>query len=184
MSEHLRELLRQWADGYATENEDLDLVYTRDLAERLRKTRAALKEVPTQTRAWRCFHCGDTFTDPELARDHFGLDQSATPVCQIPDLAHLLRLQEYELRQHREEDSLLIREAYSLGSEHHRKLQDEEEKGYARGLADGRGLTAELVKQVRLLVENVGGPGSNGYHAGKSYDAQTAVVRLLKDFPD
>jgi hypothetical protein len=86
--------------------------------------------------AWRCFHCGDVFTDPQLARDHFGADLSATPVCQIPDLAHLLRMQEYELRGHREEDSQIIRQVYALGSEHYRANQDAEEKGYARGIED------------------------------------------------
>lgn len=149
---------------------------------------AAIHALFTQARAgkelpvWRCFHCGETFTDPELARDHFGTDQLATPVCQIPDLAHLLRLQEYELRRYREEDSQVIRQVYALGADHHGKLRDEEEKGYAHGLKDGRGLADELVKQVRLLLENDGREGS--YHAGRCFDARAEIVKLLKDFPE
>jgi hypothetical protein len=132
--------------------------------------------------AWRCFHCGEVFTDREAARDHFGADQLAEPVCQIPDLAHLLRLQEYELRRHREEDSQIVRQVHALGGEHYRKEQDAEEKGYARGLADGRGLTAGLVKQVRVLLANDGRDGA--YHAGKVFDARAAIVEALKDFPE
>lgn len=162
---------------------DIQAQHDRDMKQRAEQVER-LRQRITEIEGWRCFHCGEVFNSSDAARDHFGASIDATPVCQIPDLAHLLRLQEYELRRYREEDSAMARQFHSLGAEHHRKLQDEEEKGYARGLADGRGLTAELVKQVRLLVENVGGPGSKGYHAEKSYAAQTAVVRLLKDFPD
>jgi len=144
--------------------------------------RAELQKL-TIGREWRCFHCDEVFTDPQLARDHFGAEQLATPVCQIPDLAHLLRLQEYELRGHREEDSKLIREAYAAGADHARKLQDEEEKGYARGLKDGRGLTDELVKQVRRMLAHDGFGGTE-FRMAAHGDARRAVVHLLKDFPE
>lgn len=32
---------------------------------------------------WVCFHCGEHFTTPGSARDHFGASQGATPGCQI-----------------------------------------------------------------------------------------------------
>lgn len=32
---------------------------------------------------WTCFHCGETFTTPGAARDHFGCDQSDDPACRI-----------------------------------------------------------------------------------------------------
>lgn len=32
---------------------------------------------------WTCFHCGETFTTPGEAKDHFGCDQSFDPACRI-----------------------------------------------------------------------------------------------------
>src|SRR6266705_6174210 len=88
---------------------------------------------------WRCFHCDDVFTDKDAAREHFG-DQG-DPACKLNamegGLLKLVRDQEDELQQRRQEDTASYREFHSLGSDHARALQHEEEKGYARGLADG-----------------------------------------------
>jgi len=32
---------------------------------------------------WTCFHCGDTFTTPGAAQDHFGCEPSNDPACKI-----------------------------------------------------------------------------------------------------
>lgn len=32
---------------------------------------------------WTCFHCGETFTTPGSARDHFGAEPSAEPGCMV-----------------------------------------------------------------------------------------------------
>lgn len=38
---------------------------------------------PQPEHGWTCFHCGETFTDRHLARDHFGHYPSAYPACQL-----------------------------------------------------------------------------------------------------
>jgi hypothetical protein len=98
---------------------------------------------------WRCFHCGDTFTKAQerWAREHFGSDQDALPVCQmrLPGESHLLTLlrkMEAELRAHRAEDTDLWRSLYAMSADHAVALRREEERGYAKGLADGRALLA------------------------------------------
>lgn len=97
---------------------------------------------------WTCFHCGETFTTVGAARDHFGADPLATPGCQIKageerGLLMALRKAEAELARYRADDSDMDRKLYAMQAEHRAALQREEEKGYARGLADGQALAAE-----------------------------------------
>lgn len=99
---------------------------------------------------WRCFHCGDAFTKAQErhARDHFGDDQDAKPVCQIrlageAALITLLRKQERELARYRSEDCDTLRVLHSMRADHARALRREEERGYEKGLADGRAVHAE-----------------------------------------
>ena len=94
---------------------------------------------------WRCFHCGDAFTraHERWARQHFGADQDALPVCQmrLPGEHHLLtilRKQEDELNAYRSEDTDLWRSLYAMSADHAAALRREEEQGYEKGLADGR----------------------------------------------
>lgn len=94
---------------------------------------------------WRCFHCGETFTKPQerWAREHFGRDCSAEPVCLIRSagenaLLSALRAAEDELAGYRAEDSLIIRSMHSMSADHVRALIREEEKGFARGLEDAK----------------------------------------------
>jgi hypothetical protein len=83
---------------------------------------------------WRCFHCDESFTDEEQAALHFGTNQYHNPACQV-DAKHLREL-ESELARYREEDTDLHRQIWRMQAEHHAALRREEEKGYARGLAD------------------------------------------------
>jgi hypothetical protein len=99
---------------------------------------------------WRCFHCGETFTKAQerWAREHFGDDKSATPACEYrlageSALISLLRKQERELARYRAEDSATLRALYAMQADHRSALIREEERGYAKGLADGRGLAQE-----------------------------------------
>lgn len=94
---------------------------------------------------WRCFHCGDVFTQAQerWAREHFGADQDALPVCQmrLPGEWHLLtvlRKMEAELRSYREEDTDLWRSLHAMSADHAEALRREEERGYSKGLADAR----------------------------------------------
>lgn len=94
---------------------------------------------------WRCFHCGDTFTKAQerWARMHFGRDEGELPVCQmrLPGEQHLLtalRKAQDELASYRAEDTDLMRAIDAQSADHATALRREEERGYAKGLADGR----------------------------------------------
>lgn len=109
------------------------------------------------TRGWTCFHCGEHFDDNvagrERAREHFGEYIGATPACQIWGanrswrrgyrlLIRQCRSYYGELRdlQRRvsSEDTAKDREINSMMARHRAELIEQEELGYARGLADGR----------------------------------------------
>ena len=90
---------------------------------------------------WRCFHCGEVFTDRAMAAEHFGDHLQGDPACNLNamegGLVKLVRSQEEELRRFRMEDTASYREFYRLGADHAAAMRREEERGYARGLADG-----------------------------------------------
>jgi len=90
---------------------------------------------------WTCFFCGETFTTPGAARDHFGGDPLDNTACQIKageerGLVMALRKAEDELRRYRNEDSDIDRKYYAIQSDHAIALRRAEEQGYARGLID------------------------------------------------
>lgn len=98
-----------------------------------------------EQKTWRCFHCDEVFTDREVAADHFGvqIDGLADDVaCKLNAteglLVKMLREAQEELRQYHQEDNAAFRQFYALGADHSTALRREEEKGYARGLADAR----------------------------------------------
>lgn len=99
--------------------------------------------------AWRCFHCHEVFTDEGTAREHFGFSELETPACKLNategGIVGLVRRQAEQIEQYHREDTASYREFYSLGSDHVRALQCEEEKGYARGLADARAETPTVL---------------------------------------
>lgn len=97
---------------------------------------------------WRCFHCGDSFTDRAAAAEHFGRSEVREPACFV-DIA---KYREMEAIQERyiEEDTDLHRELARLQNDHAIALRREEEKGYARGLADAaksRGEGADVIQK-------------------------------------
>lgn len=99
-------------------------------------TKAAAQATPqSKQTVWRCFHCDETFTDAESAALHFGKSVMQSPACLI-DIAEY-RAMEQRMRSYNEEDTALHREIHGLQAQHQVALKREEEKGYARGLADG-----------------------------------------------
>lgn len=110
-------------------------------------------------KTWLCFHCDEIFTDPSEAAEHFGNALYDTPACQLTKdekgLVGLLREAHFQLRRYQDEDSQSYREFYSLGAAHSTALMREEEKGYARGLADGRALTPIVDEETARLKERV-----------------------------
>jgi hypothetical protein len=90
---------------------------------------------------WRCFHCDEVFTDQFAAGIHFGADQAATCACVLPHEQHLvehIRNLEAQLDGYRDDRDKVMQSIMTLETEHRRALQDEEEKGYGRGLKDAR----------------------------------------------
>ena len=109
---------------------------------------------------WTCFHCGDTFTTPGSARDHFGHDPGSATACKIKaggerGLLMELRKAEDELTRYRNEDQALARDLYTLQSRHSGALMDAENLGYERGLRDYQKIEGErntlLSERVKLL---------------------------------
>lgn len=94
---------------------------------------------------WRCFHCDATFTKAQVrwAREHFGRDEGEEPVCLIRTAGESALLTAYrnaqdELASYRADDTDLHRTLYAMQGDHAQALRREEERGYAKGLADGR----------------------------------------------
>lgn len=99
---------------------------------------------------WRCYHCGEAFTRAQerWARLHFGRDEGELPVCQMrtPGEHHLLealRKAQDELARYRAEDHDLMRAIYAMRADHATALRLEEERGYEKGLRDGRAALQE-----------------------------------------
>ncbi|HEM8998852.1 TPA: hypothetical protein U2T46_000887 [Burkholderia cenocepacia] len=84
---------------------------------------------------WRCFHCDEVFTDQESAALHFGTSERQSPACSIDVTEY--RAMERRMHAYNEEDTDLHRTIHRLQAQHQTELRREEEKGYARGLADG-----------------------------------------------
>lgn len=95
---------------------------------------------------WRCFHCDEVFTRAVDAAEHFGADQGSEAACKLAahhgHLVNYIRDLETELHRHRAEDSDVMRSIMTLECDHRQALIREEEKGYARGLRDGRAIHA------------------------------------------
>lgn len=130
-----------------------------------------MTHIPPQnvTVGWRCFHCDEYFTGDQRAEAalHFGADQAAEPACKVAaqdgGLVAYIREQAAELEGYRAEDTELHRRIQSMICDHARELRAEEEKGYARGLRDGRALndTPEhdpLYEKAVALVREHGKP--------------------------
>ena len=90
---------------------------------------------------WTCFHCGETFKDEAMARDHFGARAEQKPGCVIKverggerGLLHALREAEDLVARHMEEDSDIHRLMRQLQHKHKEALCSAEEVGYRRGL--------------------------------------------------
>ncbi len=98
---------------------------------------------PMPSQGWTCFHCGDHFTTPGAAQDHFGNTPMADPACRIKvgeerGLVMALRRAEAELERYRADDSDMAREMHGMRAAHTVALRDAEQLGYDRGLADMR----------------------------------------------
>jgi Zn finger protein HypA/HybF involved in hydrogenase expression len=104
-------------------------------------------EVSAAPKEWRCFHCDEVFTDEAAARAHFGSYGPrilSEPACQI-DAAEY-RAMERRMADYNAEDADIHRQMARMEHEHKTALRREEEKGYARGLADAVKYPNDLIK--------------------------------------
>lgn len=138
---------------------------------------------------WRCFHCDDVFTSRSEASAHFGYEIDATPACKIaPDLRGLvkfIRWQEGELQRYRREDSDAARQFYAIGAEHSRALRREEEKGYARGLTDGRvEMREECAKIADAMADDQQATNEEFPDHAKAYETWRTAVTHYRSVAD
>jgi hypothetical protein len=109
---------------------------------------SATSHTEIEAKSWRCFHCDEVITSEVDARNHFGRDQGCETACRIKAagefaLLQALRNAEDQLARYHNEDSDVLRAMWSMQSDHSIALRREEEKGYARGLKDGRELVTD-----------------------------------------
>ena len=83
---------------------------------------------------WRCFHCGEVFTDTASAQLHFGRSEMREPICHVDQVKY--REMEADLQRYRDEDTDLHREVHRAHNQGQEKASRAEEAGYAKGLGD------------------------------------------------
>lgn len=110
---------------------------------------------------WTCFHCGETFTTPGSARDHFGADPLKDPGCRIKageerGLLMALRKAEAELdkllAERCAEESEAERDHYRLLAAGVESARSAEEAGYAKALRDIEAGKVEREHAERIIA--------------------------------
>lgn len=150
--------------------EDARLIYEIILKPLLTPQTDRVAEVEKQ---WRCFHCGEVFTDHDSARAHFGSDE--IPACCLNakegGIAAKLRQVEHELDRYRSEDSDVDRQFYAMRADHAVAVRRAEEDGYGKGVRDMNAQLAAAEKQceeLRRALEQI----RDGYLGDQTAEAQ------------
>ena len=120
-------------------------------------------DVAVEVTQWRCFHCGDVFTDPARARQHFGRTEDSTPACVIKgaDGGLLKALRDAEEQaddaiQAMHAESTDAAKAYNRQRRRHTQaLIAAEESGYEKGLRDGCLTTSDETAKLREALEEI-----------------------------
>ncbi len=97
----------------------------------------------TDKREWRCFFCDEVFTDRKEAALHFGCEVTDQAACRTvtadeKGLLLIIADQAKQLWQWRNECDPLGQVLSLIDSKLSRDTRDAEERGYQRGLEDGR----------------------------------------------
>ena len=120
---------------------------------------------------WRCFHCGDWFTDRREAQLHFGGEMDSVPACKIKGseggLVRAIRDAQLEcakLLQQLHNDGGEVMQAYhSMSRRFSETARSCEETGFQRGVD-------QSFDPIRALLEQMdadgGWPGKNAFIAG------------------
>ena len=142
--------------------------YIADIQE-LEAQLAAANQKLAEQQGWKCFHCGDTFTDEKDAREHFGTQQTSLPACRIEGGAvrgvlTALRDAEEQLARYYDEDGDVSRLMSKMTNRHTEQLRCAEEIGYERGLKDSATLlaTARQTGRNEVLNNPIGEMQQNG----------------------
>lgn len=112
---------------------------------------------------WRCFHCGDYFSDRQCAKQHFGIDEGKTPACLIAgaDGGLLKALRDAEeqadeaIQRMHDESTDAAKAYHRQRCRHTQALIAAEESGYEKGLRDGQALAPQPTQDVGPLVDDV-----------------------------
>lgn len=109
----------------------------------------------SKSKGWRCFHCDAYIISKEEALQHFGPNEISYTACQI-DIEKYRQMEELHL-QNIHEDTVRDRIIYAMHAQHLIDLRCEEEKGYARGLADGQKKEQTSMPMIPLseMVERI-----------------------------
>lgn len=133
---------------------------------------------------WKCFHCGDVFTNPKHAAEHFGQGESDIVACKLKHseghLVTLIRKLESELSSYRRDDSHILRAWMAKEAEHAQALIREEEKGFSRGVADMRRLHEATREALRQCVIKVGYTFEPDGYLPQFIDARDAMRSATK----
>lgn len=131
---------------------------------------------PHPAHGWTCFHCGETFHASGLAEAHFGHHVDGEPACRLNrkerGLAFQLREAEQQLERYRMEDSNTDRAMHAMRADHAVALIREEEKGYAKALADIRAQGWQSPEDAQAAIAALNVP---------ALEAEVASERTLKE---
>lgn len=110
-------------------------------------------------RSWRCFHCDEVFASADAAREHFGSSELDEPGCKMLAKGELELLRDYRDMAARwqrcvSEDCDASRIYHSMSAKIATAEREAEQKGYDRGLEDGRlrAVPQGVPDDVRRLV--------------------------------
>ena len=139
---------------------------------------------------WRCFHCGEAFTDESCARKHFGPDEGSVVACVIKagserGLLGALRKAETELADAwhaiHSESTDAAKAYYAQMSRHQEQMRLCEENAYERGLGDGRELAEAHLAEVTKERDEVAKWAAVQHAAADRYAEQlTAAQQSLR----
>jgi hypothetical protein len=112
---------------------------------------------------WRCFHCDEVFWTAELAQIHFGVNEMCEPMCAINHRKY--REMELAVERAAAEDTETDRAMHRMAADHRTALIREEEKGYAKGVAEMQNLTKEALLDATAHL--VAATFAYKYHASR-----------------
>ena len=100
---------------------------------------------PMPKHGWTCFHCGENFGNPNLARAHFGPTPASQPACVLIQERGML----YELREHEARHSELLDRA--TRAEERADVLEQEMEEYRRAAK------ADSCHQLRMNIDGLEG---------------------------